>query len=124
MLEQLLDRLGHSEPLRQIRTAVDSARTVAVYDLCEGARVFLACWLSRATGRQVLVVAPNEATAMRMAEDSGQLLSARPRFLAADMPEFVHGAVSRETRYTRLETLLRAQNETFLYSTLKAAEAS
>ncbi len=112
MLEQLLTRTGNGEAFRQIKAAVSENRTAAIYDLCEGARVFLACWLSRAEGRQVLLIAPNEASALRMAEDSGQLLKARPRLLAPDMPEFVQGTVSRESRYTRMETLLCALNGT------------
>ena len=110
MLEQLLTRVGSGESFRKIRDAVTARQTAAVYDLCEGARVFLACWLNRVTGRPVLVVAANEAAAIRFAEDSGHLLDTRPRLLPADMPEFVNGAVSRETQYTRLETLLSALN--------------
>ena len=110
MLEQLLDRIGNGEAFQRIRAAVAANQTAAVYDLCEGARVFLACWLSRSTRRHVLLIAPNEASAMRMSEDSGQLLGTRPRLLTPDMPEFVQGTVSREAGYTRMETLLSALN--------------
>ena len=98
MLEQLLNRIGKSETFQRIRSSVDAGKAAAVYDLCDGARVFLACWLSRATGRQVLVIAANEASAMRMADDSGQLMKMRPRLLSPDMPEFVQGTVSREAQ--------------------------
>ncbi|MBQ4437210.1 MAG: transcription-repair coupling factor [Clostridia bacterium] len=108
MLDQLLTRIGSGEAFQNIKTAVGENRKTAVYDLCEGARVFLACWLCRATGRHVLVIASGEAAALRMAEDSGQLLNQRPHVLPADMPEFVQGAASRETQYTRMETLLNA----------------
>ncbi len=110
MLEQLLTQAGQSEAFRRIRDAVAADKTIAVYDLCEGARSFLACWLNRATGRPVLLIAGSEAAAARMADDCGQLLGQTPRLLPADMPEFVQGAVSRETQYTRLETLLTALN--------------
>ncbi len=108
MLDRILSLAGSGEAFRRIKDAVSETRTAAVYDLCEGARVFLACWLHRATGRPVLLIAPNEAAALRMAEDSGQLLNAPARLLPPDMPEFVQGSVSRETQYTRLETLLCA----------------
>ena len=110
MLDQLLTRIGSGEAFQKVKTAVNAGQTAAVYDLCDGARVFLACWLSRTLGRQVVVIAANEASAMRMAEDSGQLMDMHPRLLAPDMPEFVQGTSSREAQYTRMETLLKALN--------------
>ena len=110
MLDQILARTGQSEAFGRVTAAVEGRQTAAVYDLCEGARVFLACWLHRRLDRQVLLVAASEAAAQRMAEDAAQLLSAPVSLLPPDMPEFVSGAVSRDVEYARLETLLRAQN--------------
>ena len=110
MLERLLNRIGTGEAFRKVTAAVASNQTAAIYDLCDGARVFLACWLCRTAHRPVLVIASSEASAMRMAEDSGQLMNMRPRVLAPDMPDFVQGTVSRESQYTRMETLLNALN--------------
>ncbi len=110
MLERLLTRIGTGEAFRKITDAVAANRTASVYDLCDGARVFLACWICRTAGRSVLLIAGNEASAMRMAEDSGQLMNMRPRLLTPDMPDFVQGTVSRESQYTRMETLLHALN--------------
>ena len=113
MLDQLLTRIGSGEAFQKVKTAVNAGQTAAVYDLCDGARVFLACWLSRTLGRQVVVIAANEASAMRMAEDSGQLMDMHPRLLAPDMPEFVQGTSSREAQYTRMETLLKNRSNHF-----------
>ena len=110
MLNQLLLRTGNSEAFQRLRSAVAARRTAAVYDLCEGARVFAACWLHRQFNRPVLVVAANEASASRMAEDAAQLLGTTPCLLQPDMPEFVSGTSSRETQYDRLETLLRGSD--------------
>ena len=110
MLEKLLKLTGTGEAFRNILEAVHDHKTAAVYDLCDGARVFLAGWLCRTLERPVLIIAASEAAAMRMAEDSGQLLGEVPALLPADMPEFIQGAASRDVRYTRLECLLRALN--------------
>ncbi len=107
MLNDFLSLLTETAPVQSVLSAARSGTVTALYDLCEGLRAALSCALSKGAGRPVLLIAQNDAAALRLTDDCATLTNGRAAYLPAESISFTRGAASRETTDRRMEALVR-----------------
>ena len=98
---------GLHEPLL---SAIKKRNAIALHNLSESGRIFLACMLSLVEKRTVLYIAPNETAALRILDDCGTYLSGRTAFLPSEDVIFTRSVSSHEAVAKRLESILKAKN--------------
>ncbi len=109
MLQGLIGYFSSAAPWRALVKASGEKQTTAVYETVEGQRAFLAAALAQVTGRQVLYIAPNDASALKAADDCAQWLGGEAAVLPAGDTQFTRGTASRDTAWRRLSVLMRAR---------------
>ncbi len=107
MLNDFLSLLTETAPVQSVLSAARSGTVTALYDLCEGLRAAFSCALSKGAGRPVLLIAQNDAAALRLTDDCATLTNGRAAYLPAESISFTRGAASRETTDRRMEALVR-----------------
>ena len=108
MLNKVLDHLRASPAFREAFDA-RAGGVSALYETAEGQRPFYAALLAKETGRPVLYVAPNEAAAIRAADDCAVWLSGGAAVLPPPDIHFTRGTASRENAFQRLAVLQRVR---------------
>ncbi len=107
MLNEFLSLLTETAPVQEVLKEARSGSVTALYDLCEGLRAALSCALSKGASRPVLLIAQNDAAALRLTDDCAALTNGRAAYLPAENISFTRGAASRETTDRRMEALVR-----------------
>ena len=108
MLNNVFNFLNASPAFREAFDAQETG-VAALYEMAEGQRPFYAAALAKASGRQVLYIAPSDAAAMRAAEDCAVWLSGGAAMLPAPEIHFTRATASRENAFQRLSTLQKAR---------------
>ena len=86
--------LEQLESFTALRDAVRGDKLCALYGPDESQRAHMLAALAQSTGRSMIVLAPNDMLAMRMAEDMNVLLDGGARYLPARDVSFVKSSAS------------------------------
>ncbi len=109
MLNDLTAQIARTPAFERLLDEVRAGRTTSLYDMCEGQRAFFACAVAQALSRPVLLIAQNEAAALRLTDDCATFTDGRSAYFPAETLTFTRGAASREVADQRLEALVRAK---------------
>lgn len=98
--------LEQLESFTALRDAVRGDKLCALYGPDESQRAHMLAALAQSTGRSMIVLAPNDMLAMRMAEDMNVLLDGGARYLPARDVSFVKSsASSRDLSMRRIDVI-------------------
>lgn len=107
MNEGLFTAYGKLPEWSALLQEVEKSSCVAICDIAEGERPFLAAALANKTGRTVMLVSPTELAAQRQAQDIDRLLGGGCAALPPRDVQFSRAASSRESTWERLSALSR-----------------